>query len=139
METGTLVLGVIGADPHNIGIKILEYALTKAGFKVVSLGTLVSQEEFVQAAIETGAAAILVSSVYGHGLLDCIGLKEKCLEAGLGDILLYVGGNLVVGKQEWRPVEETFRRMGFDRVYPPGTSPDRVIADLRHDLSLRNG
>jgi len=24
-----------------------------------------------------------------------------CIEAGLQDILLYVGGNLVVGKQDW--------------------------------------
>ncbi len=133
----TLVLGVIGADIHNVGITILASALRAASFNVVSLGILVSQEEFVRAAVETAAHAILVSSLYGHGELDCPGLREKCIEAGLGDILLYVGGNIVVGKQEWGPVAAKFKAMGYDRVYPPGTTPQRVIEDLKTDLSAR--
>lgn len=133
----TLVLGVIGADIHNIGISILASALREAGFKVVSLGILVSQEEFVKAAVETAADAILVSSLCGHGELDCPGMREKCTEAGLENILLYVGGNLVVGKQKFDPIAEKFVAMGYDRAYPPGTTPRRVIADLTADLSVR--
>ena len=92
-----IVLGVIGADCHAVGNKILNHAFTAAGFEVVNLGVLVSQEEFVNAAIETDAQAILVASLYGHGEIDCRGLRERCKEAGIGDILLYLGGNLVVG------------------------------------------
>ena len=136
---GTLVLGVIGADIHNIGVSILGAALGEAGFKVVSLGILVPQDEFVKAAIETAADAILVSSLYGHGELDCPGLRDKCLEAGLEDILLYVGGNLVVGKQDWDDVHRRFLEMGYDRAYPPGTTPHRVIEDLAGDLARRRG
>ena len=134
---GTLVLGVIGADIHNIGITILASALRDAGFKVVSLGILVSQEEFVKAAVETAADAILVSSLCGHGELDCPGLRDKCMEAGLGKIVLYAGGNLVVGKKDWEPVERKFVAMGYDRAYPPGTTPHRVIDDLTSDLPAR--
>lgn len=134
---GTLVLGVIGADIHNIGITILASALRDAGFKVVSLGILVSQEEFVKAAVETAADAILVSSLCGHGELDCPGLRDKCMEAGLGKIVLYAGGNLVVGKKDWEPVERKFVAMGYDRAYPPGTTPHRVIDDLTADLPAR--
>lgn len=134
---GTLVLGVIGADIHNIGITILASALRAAGFKVVSLGILVSQEEFVKAAVETAADAILVSSLCGHGELDCPGLRDKCTEAGLGSIVLYVGGNVVVGKQDWAPIENKFVAMGYDRAYPPGTTPNRVIEDLTVDLAAR--
>jgi methylaspartate mutase sigma subunit len=132
----TLVLGVIGADVHAIGNKILDYALTEAGFKVINLGVMVSQEEFINAAIETDADAILVSSLYGHGELDCRGLREKCDEAGLKDILLYVGGNLVVGKTPFEEVEKKFKEMGFNRVYPPGTLPDTAIADIKKDLGV---
>ena len=132
---GTLVLGVIGADIHNIGITILAAALRASGFNVVSLGILVSQEEFVKAAIETAADAILVSSLCGHGELDCPGLREKCTEAGIENIVLYVGGNVVVGKQDWEPVAAKFAAMGYDRAYPPGTTPQRVIEDLTADLS----
>jgi methylaspartate mutase sigma subunit len=137
MSKGTLVLGVIGADIHNIGITILGSALRASGFKVVSLGILVSQEEFVQAAVETAADAILVSSLCGHGELDCPGLRDKCTEAGLGNILLYAGGNIVVGKPDWPQVEAKFKAMGYDRAYPPGTTPQQLIEDLTADLQAR--
>lgn len=137
-EEKTVVLGVIGADVHAVGNRILSYALAQAGFKVANIGVLATQEEFINAALETDAAAIWVSSLYGHGELDCRGLREKAAEAGLEHILMYVGGNLVVGKQDWAGVEKRFKDMGFDRVYPPGTMPGRAIADLKRDLGLEN-
>lgn len=136
MEQKTLVLGVIGADVHAVGNRILDYAFSQAGFKVINIGVLASQEEFIRAAIETDASVIMVSSLYGHGELDCRGLREKCQESGIGDIILYVGGNLVVGKQEFSEVEKRFLDMGFNRVYPPGTMPEVAIVDLRKDLGL---
>ena len=78
-----LVIGVIGADVHAVGNKILYHAFTEAGFDVVNLGVMVSQEEYISAAIESDADAIVVSSLYGQGELDCRGMREKCDEAGL--------------------------------------------------------
>lgn len=136
MEKKKLVLGVIGADCHAVGNKILDYSLTEAGFEVINIGVLSPQEDFINAAVETNADAIVVSSLYGHGEIDCRGLREKCDEAGLKDILIYVGGNIVVGKQNWDEVYNRFRSMGFNRVYPPGTSVDITISDLREDLKI---
>lgn len=136
MEKKKLVLGVIGADCHAVGNKILDYALTEAGFEVINIGVLSPQEDFINAAVETNADAIVVSSLYGHGEIDCRGLREKCDEAGLKGILMYVGGNIVVGKQNWDEVYDRFRAMGFDRVYPPGTSVDTTIHDLKKDLEV---
>jgi methylaspartate mutase S subunit len=82
----TLVIGVIGADVHAVGNQILYHAFSDAGFNVINLGVMVSQEEFINAAIETNADAIVVSSLYGQGELDCRGLREKCDEAGLEHI-----------------------------------------------------
>lgn len=135
-EKVKVVLGVIGADCHAVGNKILYHSLQAAGFEVINLGVLVPQREFVEAAIETGAKAILVASLYGHGEIDCRGLRDVCRETGLGDIVLYVGGNLVVGKTPFAQVEEKFLAMGYDRVYQPGTLPETVISDLKSDLSL---
>jgi len=136
VKNNTLIIGVIGADVHAVGNKILEFAFKQAGFNVVNLGVMVSQEEYIKAAMETDAAAILVSSLYGHGEIDCRGLREKCDEAGLGKIPLYVGGNLVVGKTPFEEVKEKFLAMGFKRVYPPGTPPEVTIADLKKDLGV---
>ena len=130
----TVVLGVLGVDAHVVGNKIMAYALEAAGFKVVNIGTFSSQQDFIRAAIETAADAILVGSLCGHGEMECRGFRENCIEAGIGNIQLVVGGNLVVGRQEWEEVEKRFLQMGFNRAYPPGVSPKRVIEDLKKDL-----
>lgn len=130
----SIVIGVIGADVHAVGNKIIEYTLTNAGYDVVNIGVLSTQEDFIHAAIETNAPLILVSSLYGHGEIDCRGMRAKCIESGIGDVLLYVGGNIVVGKQDFEEVRERFLRMGFNRVYPPGTPIDEALADIKKDL-----
>ena len=134
----TIVTGVIGADTHIVGNRILSMALEDAGYRVVSLGALTPAADFIRAAIETAADAILVSSLYGQGELDCRGFRDLCIEAGLSDILLYVGGNLVVGKQPWDVVERRFLDMGFDRAFPPGTRVEPALAALAADFAARD-
>lgn len=134
-----MVLGTIGFDAHVVGVSVLRYALQQAGFRVVFLGALATQEEFIDAAKETRADAIWVSSLYGMARIDCASLRQKCREAGLGAVLLYIGGILVTDPEEWVETERVFKEMGFDRVYPPGTKPDVAIEDLRRDLAARKG
>jgi len=131
----TVVLGVLGVDAHVVGNKIMAHALESAGFKVANIGIFSSQEDFIRAAIESAADAILVASLCGHGEMECRGFRDKCMEAGIGGIQLVVGGNLVVGKQQWEDVERRFLEMGFNRVYPPGVSPKKVVEDLKRDLN----
>src|SRR6266542_2047383 len=134
MRSGNIVIGTIGSDAHVIGAWVLQKALRDAGFGVTFLGAVVPQEEFVNAAIETNADAILVSSMYGMGILDCEGLREKCVEAGLKDILLYAGGNVAAPlelERNWSAIEKRFRDMGFDRVYRNTVTVSEVIAALK--------
>ncbi len=131
-----VVIGVIGSDCHAVGNKIINHVLETNGFDVVNIGVLSPQADFINAAKETNADAIIISSLYGHGELDCSGMREKCDEAGLKDILLYVGGNIVVGKQDWPDVEGRFKLMGFNRVYKPGTPIELTTEDLKKDLGM---
>ncbi len=137
MRQKTIVTGVIGSDTHIVGNRILSMALEKAGYKVVSLGALTPAPEFVKAAIETSADAILVSSLYGQGELDCRGFRDLCVEAGLENMLIYVGGNLIVGKHPWPDIEKIFLDMGFDRVAAPGTRVETVLQWLVLDFAAR--
>jgi methylaspartate mutase sigma subunit len=137
MKPLNIIIGVIGFDCHSVGNKILEAFFTEAGFKVTNLGVMVSQEEFIDAAIETDAKALLVSSLYGHGEIDCAGLKDKCVEKGLEDLILYVGGNLVVGKTPFERVEKKFLEMGYDRVFGPESDLENVAELLKKDLGAR--
>ncbi len=138
MNDITAILGVIGSDCHAVGNKILEHALVSEGIKVVNLGVMVSQDEFIDAAIETGAQAILVASIYGHGEIDCDGLRGRCLERGLDRIVLYVGGNLVIGKRDFPEVEALFRGMGYDRVFPPTVDLKQMADLLKQDVAARS-
>jgi methylaspartate mutase sigma subunit len=134
-----VVIGTIGADAHMIGGWILKRALTDAGFSVTYLGAVVPQDEFINAAIETNADAIFVSSLYGMGIIDCEGFRAKCVERGIGKILLYVGGHLVAPlefSKKFDSVRQKFMEMGFNRVYPPNTEPEVAIADLKKDLGI---
>jgi len=137
MNTKTVVLGVIGSDCHAVGNKIIEHALTREGFNVINIGVMVSQDEFIDAAIETGANAILVSSIYGHGEIDCDGLRGRCLERGLDRVVLYVGGNLVIGKRDFTEVESVFLDMGYDRVFPATVDLNQVANLLKYDIASR--
>lgn len=130
----TIVIGVIGADVHAVGNLVIEKTLTEHNYNVINIGVLSTQEDFVNAAIESDADLIMVSSLYGHGEIDARGLRQKCDEAGLENIILYVGGNIVVGKQDFKDVEKRFKAMGFNRVFPPGFMIESVLPILKEDL-----
>jgi methylaspartate mutase S subunit len=116
---------------------LLSRVLRDNGFKVVELGGLTSPEEFIHAAKETDASAILMSSLYGMAEIDLAGFKEACVEAGLEDVLLYLGGYLMVGRHNWSEAENRFKTLGFDRVYPPDVDLDKAIEELKGDLRAR--
>ena len=134
----TVITGTIGMDAHVIGTKVLSRALRDAGFQVIELGMQTPPEEFIKAAQETNADAMLISSLYGMAEYDLRGFKEKCLEAGLGEVILYIGGLLGVSRHDFSEDEVKFKKLGFDRVYPPEADLKKAIDDLRRDLEKRD-
>ena len=137
MNSGTIILGVIGADCHSVGNKILDVFFNEKGYKVINLGVMVSQDEFIDAAIESEADAIMISSLYGQGEIDCQRMREQCIERGLENILLYVGGNLVIGKTDYIATEKKFLAMGYDRVFSPDIDLESVHTLLQEDIAAR--
>ena len=57
----SIVIGVIGADVHAVGNRIIEFTLENAGYNVVNVGVLSTQEDFINAAIESNEKMIIVS------------------------------------------------------------------------------
>jgi methylaspartate mutase sigma subunit len=138
-EKAVLILGAIGSDIHYAGIQILEHAFIGARFEVINIGVRRPPEKFIQTAKKYKANAIIVSSLYGQAGQDCEGMRQKCIEFGLDDILLYIGGKLVVGDDlpPWQEIEKQFKDYGFNRVYPAERdSVSKAIIDLRKDLGL---
>ncbi|MGH2970326.1 MAG: methylaspartate mutase subunit S [Solirubrobacteraceae bacterium] len=134
----TFVTGVAGDDFHVMGIRLVEHALKAAGGTVVSLGVMTPLHEFVEAAIETAADAVVLSSSNGHAAISCDGIREAFIEAGLGDILLYIGGNLKVGRGvTHEEVERQFKILGFDRVFEPNADLEAAMRVLASDIEAR--
>jgi len=134
-----VVIGTIGSDAHMIGGWVLQKAFKDAGFTVAFLGAVVPQQEFINAAIEIDADAILVSSMYGMGLLDCEGLRQKCIEAGLKDIILYVGGTVAAPlelEKNWPEIERRFKDIGFNRAFPNTCTAAEAVQALKADLGI---
>jgi methylaspartate mutase sigma subunit len=136
----SIVIGTIGEDAHIIGAWVLKHTFEEAGFKVAFLGAVVPQQDFINAAVEVNADAILVSSSYGMGLIDCEGLRDKCVEAGLNDIILYAGGSVAPSvelENNWGEVERRYIEMGFNRVFNNTVTAKETVALLKEDLGVK--
>ena len=134
-----VVIGTIGQDAHMIGAWVLSEAYKEAGFRVAYLGAVVPQEEFINAAVETAADAILISSSYGMGIIDCEGMRDKCIEAGLDDIILYAGGSVAALadlETNWPAIERKFIEMGFNRVFKNTCTAEESVRILKQDLRM---
>ena len=134
MSGARVVIGVIGDDIHVVGNRIMQLALEESGFQVFNLRTRNRPEHFCQAALETNAHAVFVSSLNGEGEYWCSDFRSRFDEIGLPGILLYVGGNVVVGSRPAEEVEKLFKEYGFDRVYHHKPDISLAIADLFEDL-----
>ncbi|MCG8405165.1 MAG: methylaspartate mutase subunit S [Phycisphaerales bacterium] len=131
---GRVVIGVIGDDIHVVGNRIMQLALEESGFRVFNIRTRNRPHHFTEAALEVNADAVFVSSLNGEGEYWCANFRQPYAELGMAGILLYVGGNLVVGKRSQADVCDLFRRYGFDRVYHQIPDIGRAISDLEQDL-----
>jgi len=92
-STGTVVIGTVKGDIHDIGKNLVAMMLEGAGFEVINLGINVSAEDFL-AAIEQhnadilGMSALLTTTmVYMRTVINA--LKEKGIR---DDIIVLVGG-----------------------------------------------
>lgn len=129
-----IVLGVIGNDIHIVANHILSIALSEAGFQPYNLGTHNTPEDFVAATLEVEAHAVLVASINGEGEYWCADFRQRFEEVGRGDILLYAGGNLVVGNRSADQVVSLFESYGFDRVFYHNADFNEVLKLLAKDL-----
>jgi len=129
-----VVFGVIGDDIHVVANRILAIGLKAFGFRAVNLGTHNTAEDFIDAALEVEAHAVLVSSVNGEGETWCFNFRQQFIDAGIPHIILYAGGNLVVGDRKEDEVVTLFKSFGFDRVFFRQTDFETVFNLLKNDI-----
>ncbi len=91
-HVGTIVIGTVRGDLHDIGKNLVAAMLEGAGFKVVDLGVDVSPDQFVSAGSENSANIVAMSALLTTTMgamretvqaLEKAGLREKvCVLVG---------------------------------------------------------
>ncbi len=94
-----VVAGTIGNDEHSVGMReildIKHGGIEKFGLSYTYLGTSVPIEKLIDAAIETGADAILSSMIITHNDVHLKGMKQidqLCQEKGIRDKVILISG-----------------------------------------------
>ena len=92
-EKGTIVIGTVKGDLHDIGKNLVKIMMEGKGIKVVDLGVDVTAETFVEQAIENGAKIICCSALLTTTMNEMQAVVET-LEANpaKGDIKIMIGG-----------------------------------------------
>ena len=113
-----VVTGVVGNDIHVVANRLIELSLHARGFEVFNLGVNTYLEEFFDAVVETGADILLISSLNGEA--EGWSREIKLLKSkykNLDNLVMMIGGNLVVGSASAEDIVPKYKKYGFDLVF----------------------
>ncbi len=113
-ERGTVVIGTVKGDLHDIGKNLVKMMVEGKGMKVIDLGTNVTADAFVAAAKENNAQIIACSALLTTTMGEMKEVVQKAKDAGLHGVKIMVGG---------APVTQNFcDTIGADAYAPDAAS-----------------
>jgi len=90
---GTLIIGTVKGDLHDIGKNLVGMMMEGAGFKVVDLGTDVSPQQFVEGVRDNSPQFLGMSALLTTTMTEMKAVLTALEEAGLRDkVKVMVGG-----------------------------------------------
>jgi methylmalonyl-CoA mutase cobalamin-binding domain/chain len=104
-ESGTIVIGTIQGDLHDIGKDIVATLLTASGFKVFDLGIDVSPKRFVDEANSSGADVVGVSALLTVTLPAIRNLSADFEKAGIRRRVWIIAGGAALSKDHAGEIE----------------------------------
>ena len=122
-----VLIGKVGLDGHDRGVKLVARALRDAGMEIVYTGLHQTPEQVVSAAIQEDVDAIGLSVLSGSHNILFIRVLELLKEQGAEDIVVFGGGII---PDEDRP---TLQAAGVRALFRPGT-PMNEIVDFVKDI-----
>ncbi len=92
-DAGTVVIGTVEGDIHDIGKNIVAMMLQGVGFKVIDLGTNIKPQDFVKAVKEHNADIVGMSALLTTTMPKMEKTIEALEEAGVRDqVKIMIGG-----------------------------------------------
>jgi methylmalonyl-CoA mutase cobalamin-binding domain/chain len=95
-QTGTILLGTVRGDMHDIGKNIFGMMAQFSGFKVHDIGVDANPEKFVEETKKTGAGIVGMSTLLTSTLPEVKIVLDRLREAGIREkVKVIIGGNAV--------------------------------------------
>ena len=122
---GTVVIGTVFGDVHNVGKDLVASTLEGVGFKVTNLGVNVPAETFVEAAKKENADIVAMSALITTTMLNMKDVIKALNSGGIrSKVKVMVGG---------APLDEKFaKEIGADAY---GRDPRQAVLRARELLS----
>ncbi|UWQ93760.1 methylaspartate mutase subunit S (plasmid) [Rhodobacteraceae bacterium M382] len=133
----TVVLGAVGGRRRTGRNEVIVRQLAQEGITVVNIGPTENADVFIDAALATGSQAILVSCRDARADAFCAAFRQRCIQRGLVDITLYIGGDLVTFERRFSEAERQLAQVGFNRVFPSNVDLTEVAALLKQDITAK--
>jgi 5-methyltetrahydrofolate--homocysteine methyltransferase len=113
---GTVIIGTVKGDLHDIGKNLVKMMLEGAGFEVIDLGIDVSTDKFVEAVKEHKPNMIGMSALLTTTMINMAEVIKALEAAGLRDkVKIMIGG---------APITQNYA----DQIGADGYSPDAASA-----------
>ncbi len=116
-----VLLGKIGLDGHDRGIRMIATWLSKAGMEVIYMGTHQTAERMARAAIDEDVDVIGLSFQGADHIPMVRMMAEQIKDNGLEDRLLVVGGNVP------RRDIDVLKEMGVDEIFPSASPMSKCV------------
>lgn len=126
-----VVLGKIGLDGHDRGIRMVATWLRDGGMEVIYLGTHQTAARIAKAASEEDVDVIGLSFQGADHIPLCKQMVEQLKAHGIQDRLLIIGGNIP------RADIPVLKEMGVDMVFPSGTSMSKSVTYIKENASRK--
>ena len=124
-----ILIGKVGLDGHDRGVKLLIRTLRDAGYEVIYTGIRRTPEQIVRTAIDEDVDVVGLSLLSGaHN--ELLARVAKLLnEEGAEDLVLLAGGTI--------PEKDIphLADLGFRHVFTPGTPLSEILSALEQELT----
>lgn len=98
-NAGTVVIGTVKGDLHDIGKNLVGMMMESSGFKVINVGVDVSTDKFIEAVKENDAKIVAMSAMLTTTMVYMKKVIEAIEEAGLKEqVKFMIGGAPVTAK-----------------------------------------
>jgi methylmalonyl-CoA mutase C-terminal domain/subunit len=126
-----VLVGKPGLDGHDRGAKTVASVLRDHGMEVIYTGLHQTPEMIAEVAQQEDVDVVGLSILSGAHMALFPRVKDELAKRGMGEVLL-VGGGIIPGDDM-----EKLEKLGYARLFGPGTTTDSIAEYIKTEVAKR--